>query len=301
MRRALLTVPVLLVGALAWALATGVDTRIAAWAAGWQREFQTSLATTLRALRAGEPGAVTLFLGVCFAYGFFHAVGPGHGKVLIGGYGVARRVTLWRLAAIALLSSLGQAVTAIVLVLVGLLMVGWTRQQLTAAAETLMLPASTAAIGLIGLWLALRGGRALWRLRASHGGEHQDHHHDHDHAGCGHRHAPSLDEVEKAGGVRETLMLIAGVAIRPCSGAILLLVLTAYMDIFPTGIAGAVAMSIGTASLTVSVAIASVLARESTLSSFGERGTAARLLPVIELVAGLAVCLFSVEVLARVL
>ena len=299
MRRLFLIVPAVLVGALAWALVTGADMRVAAWAAGWQREFQTGLAGSLRALRAGEPGAVAVFLGVCFAYGFFHAVGPGHGKILIGGYGIARRVTLLRLAAIALLSSLGQAVTAIVLVLVGLLVAGWTRQQLTATAETLMLPASTVAIGLVGLWLALRGARTLWRLSGRRAGT--EHDHDHDHAGCGHRHAPGLDEVERAGGTRDTLMLMGGVAIRPCSGAILLLVLTAYMDMLPTGIAGTVAMAVGTGALTVAVAVASVFTRESTLLSLGQDGVAVRLLPVIEVLAGLAICLTSAEMLARVL
>ncbi|SES06167.1 ABC-type nickel/cobalt efflux system, permease component RcnA [Tranquillimonas rosea] len=301
MRRLFLIVPALLVGALAWALVTGAEMRVAAWAAGWQREFQTGLAGSLRALRAGEPGAVTVFLGVCFAYGFFHAVGPGHGKILIGGYGIARRVTLLRLAAIALLSSLGQAVTAIVLVLGGLLVAGWTRQQLTATAETLMLPASTVAIGLVGLWLALRGARTLWRLSERRAGAGHDHGHDHDHAGCGHRHAPGLDEVERAGGTRDTLMLMAGVAIRPCSGAILLLVLTAYMDMLPTGIAGTVAMAVGTGALTVAVAVASVFTRESTLLSLGQDGVAMRLLPVIEVLAGIAICLISTEMLARVI
>ncbi|PYE82465.1 nickel/cobalt transporter [Pseudoroseicyclus aestuarii] len=315
MRRALLIAPAaVLVAALVWVLASGVDMRVAAWAAGWQRDFQTSLAGTLRALRAGEPGAVTLFLGICFAYGFFHAVGPGHGKLLIGGYGLGRRVALLRLAGIAVISSLGQAATAILLVLVGLLLVGFTRQQLTGAAETLMLPASTLAVAGIGLWLVIRGLISLWRLwktsapagealqECSHGhAHHHDHGHDHDHCGCGHRHAPTLDEVERAGGLRDMLMLVGGVAIRPCSGAILLLVLSAYMDLLPMGILGTLSMALGTATVTVAVAIASVFVRESTLRSFGGGTGALRLLPVVEIAAGAAICLVSLEVLARLI
>ena len=63
MRRILLIVPLLLVAAGVWALATGQDQELARWAAGWQREFQNALAGGLRALRAEEQGAVAALLG----------------------------------------------------------------------------------------------------------------------------------------------------------------------------------------------------------------------------------------------
>ena len=295
MRRLVLILPVLLVGAGIWALASGADQDLARWAAGWQREFQNALAGGLRALRAGEPGALAALAGLCFAYGFFHALGPGHGKFLIGGYGVSHEVPLFRLSLISLLSALGQAATAIVLVLAGLFVLGWTRSQMTGAAETIMLPVSAAAIGLIGLWLAVRGVRSLWSLRAgateaAHGA------HDHAcHADCNHRHAPSAEEVLGARGLRDATVLIASIAIRPCSGAILLLVLTWHMDILGAGILGAVAMSSGTAALTVLVAAGSVFIRQSTLFSLSGTARAAHVLPLIELLAGGAILLVSFE------
>ncbi|EAR51306.1 membrane protein, putative [Oceanicola granulosus HTCC2516] len=291
MRRLFLIVPVLLVAAGVWAVASGQDQELARWAAGWQREFQNALAGGLRALRAGEPGAVAALLGLCFAYGFFHALGPGHGKFLIGGYGVSHDVPLLRLSTISLLSSLGQAVTAVLLVLTGLFLLGWTRTRLTDTAETIMLPLSAAAIGLIGVWLALRGARRLWRLRPSaHTG------HDHAcHAGCTHRHGPSVEEVRHAGGLRDALALIGGIAIRPCSGAILLLVLTWHMGILAAGIAGTFAMATGTAALTILVAASSVFVRRSTLLSLAETRHAAYVLPAIEVLAGAAILLLSVQ------
>lgn len=303
MRRLVLILPVLLVGAGIWALATGVDQDVARWAAGWQREFQNALAGGLRALRAGEPGAVAALAGLCFAYGFFHALGPGHGKFLIGGYGVSHEVPLLRLSVISLLASLGQAVTAIALVLAGLFVMGWTRTQMTGAAETIMLPLSALAIGLIGLWLAFRGARKLWGLRGgAAGAQHHDHEHGHDHAhghvcgsGCGHRHGPSVDEISRAGGLRDAAALIGGIAIRPCSGAILLLVLTWHMNILGAGILGALAMSTGTAALTILVAASSVFIRQSTLFSLSGSARAAQVLPAIEIAAGGAILLVSVQ------
>ncbi len=290
MRRLVLIVPIVLIGAGVWALATGLDHDLARWAAGWQREFQNALAGGLRALRANEPGALAALAGLCFAYGFFHALGPGHGKFLIGGYGMSQRVPLLRLSMISVLSALGQAVTAIALVLAGLYVMGWTRSQMTGAAETIMLPLSALAIGLIGLWLAFRGGRRLWKMRSvaptGHGSE----------CGCGHRHGPSPDEIRRAGGLREAAALIGSIAIRPCSGAILLLVLTWHMEILGAGILGALAMSTGTAALTILVAASSVFIRQSALFSLTGTARAAQVLPAVEIAVGAAIVVVSVQI-----
>lgn len=267
------------------------------WAAASQREAQNAIARALRHLRAGEPGALFALLSVCFAYGFFHAAGPGHGKVLIGGYGVARRVGMARLMAVALASSLAQATTAVVLVYAGVYVLNLTREAMVGLAEDLFAPVSYGAIGLIGLWLAWRGLRGL-RRRARH-----DHNHDHDHGeacDCGHAHGPDPAQVAAATGWRETAMLIAGVAIRPCTGALFLLILCWRMGIDAAGIAGAYAMGLGTATITLAVAFLSVWAREGTLTALAG-GRLARAAPLIELGAGLCVALLSALMLRATL
>ncbi|HLQ19354.1 MAG TPA: hypothetical protein VK146_10275, partial [Tabrizicola sp.] len=116
MRRAVsLAVLVLVLLALAlWA--TGALGPVAAALQEAQRTAQERLAAAIRSLRGGEPGALAAFWTVCFGYGVLHAAGPGHGKMLIGGYGVARRVPVGRLAGLALASSLAQAAVAVGLV-----------------------------------------------------------------------------------------------------------------------------------------------------------------------------------------
>lgn len=302
MRNFLLGIALLCAALLAalWALG-GLD-QLSAWAADGQRSFQNQMAASLRALRAGEPGAVATLMGVCFAYGFFHAVGPGHGKFLIGGYGVATRVTMLRLSGIALLSSLAQGASAVILVYTGVLLLGLTRTQMVDSAEDIFAPASYAAIALVGAWLIVRGLRKYWKMRDVH-----PHTHDHDHTGhgdtcdsCGHRHGPSLEEAENVHSLRDLILLVGAIAIRPCTGALFLLILTWRFDVVAAGIAGTFAMALGTASVTIAIAIAATLFRTTTLQSVSGQ-TALRVVPAIEITVGLIISVVAIQLLTAIL
>lgn len=327
--RRLILIPLMLVAALGLWLSGGFDD-LASWAAAQQRAFQNSMARTLRGIRAGEAGAIFALLSVCFGYGFFHAVGPGHGKVLIGGYGLARQVRWLRLSSISLLASLGQAVTAVMLVYTGVWLLKLSRQALIGVAEDIMAPASYGAIALIGAWLVLRGGRKLARSRQAHAHgshDHHDHdhhhhdhghhahdHHDHDHhhphdhhhddevcESCGHRHGPSLDEIDQIDSPRAALALIAGIAARPCTGAIFVLIITWQMGIPLIGIAGAFAMALGTASVTIAVGLAAIGFRGGLSGALAGSAVLARVMPLIEIAAGLSVALIASGLLLRAL
>lgn len=294
--------------------ATGGLDAVGAWAAAGQREAQNAMAGAIRRLRAGEAGALMALMGLAFAYGVFHAAGPGHGKLLIGGYGLARRVPLFRLAVLSVVSSLAQATTAVAIVYAGVLALNWTRERMTGVAEGLMLPASHIAVAAIGLWLAWRGWRGLRRQAAAdaqhhahdHAHDHHDHAHDHaqhqahahgtDCAACGHRHGVTPEEAARATSLREAAAIVGGVAMRPCTGALFLLVVTWQMGIGAAGIAGAYAMAAGTAMVTVAVAGLSVWAREGALATLAT-GRIARALPVLELAVGLCIAGLSLALL----
>ena len=92
MRRTFLILGAAVAVGLALFWLTGGLSALEAWAVEGQRAVQDRLAGAVRAIKTGQPGALALLLGVCFGYGVLHAVGPGHGKVLIGGYGMGRRV-----------------------------------------------------------------------------------------------------------------------------------------------------------------------------------------------------------------
>ncbi|MDO6586518.1 hypothetical protein Q4543_13450 [Salipiger sp. 1_MG-2023] len=280
-----------LVAALAlWLWAGDGAAQVARLAAAGQHEAQVAMARALRALRAGDPGALSWLLAMCFAYGVLHAAGPGHGKLLVGGYGVGRRVPLARLSALALVSSLAQAGVAIAVVYTGAALLGLGRVALTDAAEDYLAPASYAAIGCIGLWLLLRGLRKLPAPKA--------HVHDH-HCDCGHAHAPTTEQVETLHGLRDAALLVAAIAIRPCTGALFLLILTWRMNLDLAGILGVTAMGLGTGAVTVAVAAASVTFREGALMRLASGAQARRVMGGIEATAGALIAMIAFEVTLR--
>lgn len=277
-----------------WLWALGGADQIMRLATDTQRDVQNAMAAALRGLRAGEAGALATLWGLCFAYGFVHAAGPGHGKLVIGGYGTGSRVTARRLAGLALAASLAQAVAAILLVYVAALLLGWGRGQMTGLADEVLAPLSYGLIGAVGLWLVARGLRHLWWA----GHEHPRDGHDAVCAHCGHAHGPTAAQAAAVHNWRDALIVIGAIAVRPCTGALFLLILTWRFGIDYAGIIGAFVMALGTASITVLVAVTSVGVRESTLRLVNH-GALARAGAWIEICAGGVVAILAAQLVLR--
>ena len=274
--------------------------QITATAQAAQRSFQAQMAQGLRALRAGEPGALIALWGMCFAYGFVHAVGPGHGKFLIGAYGAGTDAPLGRMVGLGFAASLAQGGTAIALVYGGVLLFDASREALQIAGDVWLERASLIAIALIGLWLMSRAARKLMRqtlgapvaLAGAQGAAPCE--------SCGHHHAPDAHQVAALTGWRDTALLVGAIAIRPCTGALFVLILTWRMGLIWQGMVAVMAMALGTASVTIAVAALSVLAREGVLDWGGRLGRARVLAPWIEGAAGLAVLFVALNMLKTV-
>lgn len=282
---------------------------MARWAATQQRAFHELVGQLLQ-LERGNALAGFGLVGACLAYGFAHAAVPGHGKFLIAGAGLASRMTAGRLVVLSLAASLCQAVTAIVLVYGSFALLDITAGWAMAATDRILVPLSSVAILLIGLLLvrrAVKGFQAVARVHAGRFGfgaaPHHHHLHHHDgacHDGCGHRHAPTLDEVQAVRSWRDAAMLIVGIGIRPCTGAIFVLVAAWRLDLLLVGALAAVAMAVGTGAFISLVAVSTVTARGATLLAAGvER--AGLMVPILQLLAGMAIVLVSVAFLVATL
>jgi len=263
-----------------WAWTTGAWGEAVAWAATQQRTFQEEMAGTIRALRAGDSGALWALLLGSAGYGVVHAVGPGHGKVLLGGASLATKATARRMFALAVLSSLAQAATAILLVYGGLLIFSISARQIVGTTEQFLAPASFALIGMIGLILIWRGLKQF-RPKPSHS-------HDHSHHGhaCNHAHGPSAEAVNDLTGWRDTLALVGAIAVRPCTGALFVLAIAWGMGLYLAGALAAVAMGLGTALFTSAVAVGGVGLRGAAMAAAADHPVLRQGLPLVQVAAG---------------
>ena len=99
-------------------------------------------------------------------------------------------------------------------------------------------------------------------------GPHCHDHHNHDHEGhehhasaWGHAHGPEPAELAGAGGWRRGLSAVIAVGLRPCSGAIIVLIFALAQDLFWTGIGATLLMGLGTAITVAAIATVAVSAR----------------------------------------
>ncbi|HTJ03374.1 MAG TPA: nickel transporter, partial [Methylovirgula sp.] len=131
--------------------AVGRVSGITAWIIGQESAFYLMLSHALSSAKHNSAAMVTL-LGIGFAYGVFHAAGPGHGKAVITSYMLSNERAIRRGLVISALAALLQGLVAIVLIGGAVLIFNATAQKMTAAAHVLEL---CAYCGIVLLGLAL--------------------------------------------------------------------------------------------------------------------------------------------------
>src|SRR5205085_2423277 len=170
---------------------------IVGWLLAKQSEFYREMSTTIRAAKS-DGSAVWTLLVISFAYGIFHAAGPGHGKAVISSYLVANQETAWRGIVLSFVSALLQALVAVLLVGIGAWLLNVTAQTMCGAEKAIEI-ASYGLIAAFGARLVWTKGGAFMRdlqapraepaLAAAHPHDHgHHHHHGHDDHGHGHDH-----------------------------------------------------------------------------------------------------------------
>jgi nickel/cobalt exporter len=243
--------------------------------AGWifakQAEFYRMMSGTIRAAKADGSAAYTL-MGISFLYGIFHAAGPGHGKAVISSYLVANNETWRRGVVLSFASALLQAVVAIAIVGIAAVLLNATAKTMGNAVRVIEI-VSYALIVLIGLRLLWVKGRALLHLLRPGAHDHHGHGHAHDHghghhhddeeeaAAWGHAHAPEPAELKGRDWWKRGLAAIVAVGLRPCSGAIIVLVFALAQGLFWIGAASTFVMGLGTAITVATIATIAVGAR----------------------------------------
>ncbi len=262
-----------------------------------QSEFYRTLTGALRAMKQDGAAPWTI-IAVGFLYGVFHAAGPGHGKVVIAGYLVSSERTLVKGLALSLAAALMQALVAVTLVTVLALVLKATAASINATGTIVEL-ASFAAVAAFGAVLLWRKAGHFVALRAMTGNAAP--HTDACGPDCGHSHVPAPDRINRAGSWRETAGIVIAAGIRPCSGAIIVLVFALSQGLFATGIAAVLAMALGTAITTGALAALAVFAKGLALRVAGGRGTAGTLaIACLEVLAAACVLVLGLTLLAGI-
>lgn len=279
-------------------------TYVVVWIAERQRAFHETLTDGLRALTDGGGAMAALgLIGASFLYGIFHAAGPGHGKAVLSTYLLTHRQNVARGLGLAAAAALCQGVTAIVLVYGLIVVAGWLPRE-TSGAVLWSERLSYALVLALGGYLAMRAVLGLLgslnarrTALAGHGHEHGHNHGHDDH--CGHSHGPDASQIGGAASLQERAALVLSIGLRPCSGAVLVLVFARIAGLAWAGIASVLAMSIGTAIATAALAAAAVFARDKAALLAG--GNAPRLAlagRLVGLAGGLLVMAIGFSLLA---
>ena len=323
---------------------------IVGWLLTKQSEFYREISSAIRAAKA-DGSAVWTLVTISFAYGIFHAAGPGHGKAVISSYLVANEETARRGIVLSFVSALMQSLIAVLIVGIGAWLLNATAKTMCGAERVIEIASYTliAAFGVRLVWS--KGGGLIRALRSSFGRsapllapalahaaalqhdhghrwhDHSDHgHHHHDHAPghaiadhdqpsrhahaehddpghvhdahCGHSHGPEPTQLSGRGGWRRGFSAVLTVGIRPCSGAILVLVFALAQGLFWTGVAATFVMGIGTAITVATIAVIAVSAKGLALRmTAGREGGGVLLIRGIEFGAAGLVLLFGVGLL----
>lgn len=296
-----------------------------AWINSHQQAFYRSLTNALKAMRE-DLYALSGLVALSFAYGIFHAAGPGHGKAVISSYMIANEVELRRGIAISFISALLQGVTAILLVGMAFYLLRGSGITMTAATWAMEV-ASFALIALFGAWLLVRkvislrahpsilsaaaaplpSPRTLSAASTAPTSRFQAIEvTDHDYSGsgdycetCGVSHAP---DPRLLGGsrfrAREAWSAIVAVGLRPCSGAILVMSFSLLNSLYLGGILSVLAMALGTAITVSLLAVLAVTAKDVAVRFAGSgTRTGRRVTSAFEIAGALFILLIGLSLL----
>ena len=269
-----------------------------------QRDLHRGLSDAVRSVEREGLFAVWSLISLSFLYGVFHAAGPGHGKLIIATYLATHESRLKQGIWLAISSALAQGVVAVLLVEATVALLG---ASFSAANKTaLQLESiSYALVTLLGGFLMVSAARRLWLGHHHHHDHNDDHRHEEGtHAHHCHAHMPVPGDLPERMSLRQTIWIVLTIGIRPCTGAILVLIFAYVLQLRFAGISAVFAMSIGTAITVAVLAAVSVYARQMAvrmseyLPDDGVRG--GTLLNTFALIGGLIVFLLGIALFQSV-
>lgn len=256
----------------------------------WQREVNAQLADLLYEAKAAPWVAGSYLIGFSFIYGMLHSLGPGHGKVIVSTYLATHPTKAKASLVLTVVSALLQALVAVLLVSV--LIWGFNASMRVVNDKANMFVvlsfALVAVVGVLICWKALKNiyramrqpqlrvkaiqplaaqslssqplspqSKISLKAHAPATAIHAVHttHKAGSECGCGHQHVADAQSINNASTLREYAGIIVTIGIRPCTGAIMVLLFSNVVGLYWMGVLSALAMAVGTALTTSLIAI----------------------------------------------
>lgn len=250
----------------------------------WQKSINEQIIELLYSAQTEFVASGASLVYLAFIYGVLHSLGPGHGKLIVTTY-LATHPTKVKISLIlTILSAFLQALIAIIVVSVLLLVFNSTMREVNNEANHLISLSfySVVILGTIVIW---RNAKSLFKGRYSrpapititgikpviNSNNYNNNHNNksnvihsngintnrtqHNMCDCGHVHFTGAEDINKASSLKEYLAIIFSVGLRPCTGAIMVLLFSNMLGLYWLGVVSALFMSMGTALTTSSIAI----------------------------------------------
>ena len=225
-----------------------------------QQGYHTMLLDTVKQAQAEPFTASLTLMGLSFLYGIFHAAGPGHGKVVISTYLLATGDHLKRGVMLSFSSSIMQGITAISVVTGATWILTYSMRTTQLLIDDVELGSFIliAAAGCLIIALRLKSLISHFtQPRRSDADSLPQGNHKH----CGHAHLPANALKEEQFSVSTFCSIVFSTGLRPCSGAVIVLLFANSLNLFTTGLLSVLAMSLGVALTTSGLAGLTVYAR----------------------------------------
>ncbi|PPR79521.1 MAG: hypothetical protein CFH01_00352 [Alphaproteobacteria bacterium MarineAlpha2_Bin1] len=266
----------------------------------YQRGFHLQLSQSINDIKKNGLVISIGLIILSFIYGVFHAIGPGHGKIIISTYLLTQENKLRRGILLSVSSSLFQGATAIFSVSIVTIILNFTFRdtiRLTFDIEIV----SYFLISLVGLFIIFsKFFKIFYKLKLFFKmkinilkpnfytyNDNKKHHHNH---------GPSLDEINSSS-LKSLLSIAFAIGIRPCSGAIIVLLLSFSLKLYFAGLISVLVMSLGTGLTTSVLATLSVYGRKTALKLLSilpnENGKSQIISDWIALLGGIIIFMFG--------
>jgi nickel/cobalt exporter len=208
----------------------------------WQRIINEELSNLLYEAKQNHLTACLSLLGLSFVYGVLHSVGPGHGKMIVTTFLATHPTKIKHGLLLTILSAFMQAIVAVLLVTILLLFFNNSMRDINnKAAELITL--SGLIMAVLGIVIVFHAVKTFFQQKMTN---HQ------------HQEFVSAEQLNKAVSWQAYLGIVVSIGIRPCTGAVMVLLFANMIGIYWLGVSSALLMAMGTAITTSSIALLTI-------------------------------------------